>query len=155
MKRRAAALLLLAVVVACDAPKERSVALVPAPVPPETLYKRGRDAVQREDWDAAEPVAAEGRTRFAAQPYWNELFALLEAECDVGRKDFAHALKILEQTPATDAPLPALRRLMVRAGTSKPKEANETYLAADALAARAIPEARPEIASRRSLQLFS
>jgi CHAT domain-containing protein len=138
MKRVAPALLVLALFT-CRGPAQ-----------PQPLYARGREAIQRGETQAAEQIAREGQVRFGAQPYWRELFAILEAE-SVVRADSACARRILQQTPATGAPLPAARRLIALAMTQKGKEADQTYLKADALAARAVPELRPEIAMRRAV----
>src|SRR5438128_2461093 len=120
------------------------------PVQPQPLYARGREAIQRGETQAAEQIAREGQVHFGAQPYWRELFAILEAE-SVVRADSACARRILQQTTATGAPLPAARRLIALAMIQKSKEeADETYLKADALAARAVPELWPEIAMRRA-----
>jgi hypothetical protein len=118
-------------------------------VQPEALYAQGREAMVRGDLKAAEQIARDGERRFAAKPEWHELFAILEAE-SVVRTDSVHARTILKQTPATGAPMPAIRRLMTQAAL-QPKEANELYANADALAARAVPQLRPEIAIRRIL----
>jgi len=149
IRRGAVALLLLAAMVACHARKEQTAAPTP-----EVLYARGREAIERFDYAAAEQIADQGAARFAAQAHWRELFAILKAESLV-KNEPARALRLLDETPATDAQLPAARRLMVRAATESTAKANETYLEADAIAARSLPELRPEIAARRTSLLFA
>jgi len=147
MRRGAAALLLLAVV-ACHARKGQS----SAPVSPQSLYTRGWEALLRGDDKAAQQIAAEGRTRFAAQPQWRELFSVLEAEAVV-KKDLTNAAAILERTSPTGEPRAAVRRLIALAATQDSATANKTLLEADALAARVMPELRGEIGARRALSL--
>ena len=132
MRRGAAAALLLLCALACQAGKEQSIA-------PETLYASGREALQHDDFAAAEKIAQEGQTKFAAQRYWREMFAILEAEAAPTR-----AQSILKRTPATGLPVPKVRRLIVGADRS-----DDAYRAADALAAQVAPELRAEIAMRR------
>jgi CHAT domain-containing protein/Tfp pilus assembly protein PilF len=152
MRRRAAALLLL-FLVACHGAKERSA----APAGPDVLYARGREAYMRGDYNVAEAVAREGETRFATEPAWHELFAVLEAQC-IGRKNPKAALALLERTPATGAPQPSVRRLIARgyalAALGRAPDADATYVAADALAARVAPALQPEIAMRRVATLY-
>jgi len=148
MRRGAAALLLLAVV-ACHVRKEQS----SAPVSPQSLYTRGWEALLRGDDKAAQQIAAEGRTRFAAQPQWRELFSVLEAEA-VFRKDPKRAAAILARTPATATPRAAVRRSIVLAAMQNPSTANQTLLEADALAARVMPELRGEIGAWRAYSLI-
>ena len=148
MRRGAAALLLLAAA-ACHVRKEQSI----APVQPQALYAKGRDALQRGDNKAAEWIAHDGGTKFAAQPQWRELFAVLEAEAIV-RDDRPRAMAILDHAPTTGAPEAAVRRLIVGAAAQKWEDANKTLLQADALAARVMPSLQPEIASRRILPLY-
>ena len=149
-RRGAVAALLLLTVVACSAPKDER---PPAPATADVLYSQGRRAFESADYATAKAIARDGRKRFAAQRSWNELFAVLEAECVV-RDDPPAALAILKQAPETDDPLPSIRRLTVLAATQKPAEANATYLKADELAARVLPSSRPEIAWRRIWPLF-
>ncbi|HEY6139750.1 MAG TPA: CHAT domain-containing tetratricopeptide repeat protein [Thermoanaerobaculia bacterium] len=149
MRRGAAALLLLAAM-ACHARKERSAA--PAPVSAQTLYARGRTAILRGNYLAAELIAKQGEQRFAAQAYWHQLFTVLEAE-SFAKRDAKRALRLLEQTPAAGTSLPAVRHLMTQAALL-PAKANEILSSADDLAARCCPELRPEIAARRSAVLF-
>ena len=144
MRQRAAALLFLCVV-ACHAQKEQSVA-------PQTLYDSGRETFQHGDYAATKKIAKDGQSQFAAQPYWRELFGILEAEGVAKEGDRQRAVKILEQTPASGAPLPAARRLIALGSTQKGRVANETYLKADAVAPS---ELRPEIAMRRAGVLIS
>ena len=142
--RRGAAVLLLLAVVACHARKEQ----------PQALYDEGWAALLRGDDAAAQQIARDGETRFAAQPRWRELFAVLEAEAVVRKPDTRDAaLAILARTPVTDEPRAAVRRLIVRAATQGAKDANETLSQADALAARSVPELRPEIRALRELRL--
>jgi CHAT domain-containing protein/Tfp pilus assembly protein PilF len=146
--RLGAAALLLLTIVACHGGKEQSA----APAGPETLYARGREAYVHGDYDIAEGAARDGEKRFAKQPMWHELFAVLEAEC-VGRKNPDEALRILDRTPASGAPVPSVRRLIARGAAldrrGQPKDADDVYAAADALAARVAPALQPEIAMRR------
>jgi len=137
MKRTAAALLLLGLLT-CHR------------MQPDSLYARGRQEIERSNPPAAEQIAVEGQRRFAGDPYWHELFAILEAE-SVARTDSARAKKILQQTPPTGAPLPAVRRAIVDAWIQR---LDKTYLKADALAARIAPELRPEIAMWRAVSFL-
>jgi CHAT domain-containing protein len=139
MRCRAAALLLF-YVAACHAHKEQSVA-------PQTLYAGGREAFQRGEYVDTERIAKDGQSRFAAQPYWRELFGILEAEAIAKKGDRNRAAKLLEQTPQSGARLPAARRLMTLASMQSGSLANETFLRADTLAPA---ELRPEIAMRRA-----
>jgi len=116
-------------------------------VQPEALYEQGREALHRGELTEAERIAKEGERSFAAQPYWRELFGLLDAEA-VFRTDPARARSIFEETPATGASLPTVRRLMTCA-LFEPAHADELYERADALAARDVPQLRPEIAMMR------
>lgn len=140
--RRGAAVLLLLAVVACHARKEQ----------PQALYDEGWAALLRGDDNAAQQIARDGQTRFAAQPRWYELFAVLEAEAVVW-KNKGRALAILEQTPPTNNRRAAVRRLIVLGCTQKPQQALQTFLQADALAARDAPELRQEILAQRELRL--
>src|ERR1043165_3707343 len=99
MKRFWSALLLVAAAASCC--REQ----------PEALYKQGREALQRGEMKDAERIAQKGERCFAAQPYWRELFAILEAE-SVVRTDSARAQDILARLPALSAPPPSVRQLM-------------------------------------------
>jgi len=138
MRLRASALLVLAVV-ACHACKEeqRTAPKPPPPLPADALYARGRKAMQEGDTAAAERFAHEGEKRFAAQPVWRELFAILDAE-----SNREHA-GVLQHTPQTRAALPAIRRHLL----------SGRYDDADALASHVLPELRPEIAVARGRSL--
>jgi CHAT domain-containing protein len=137
MKRFWSALLLVAAAASCC--REQ----------PEALYKQGREALQRGEMKDAERIAQKGERCFAAQPYWRELFAILEAE-SVVRTDSARAQDILARLPALSAPLPRVRQLMTCAlFEPNPADADELYECADALAAQAASQLRPEIAMRR------
>src|ERR1043165_2976944 len=81
MKRFWSALLLVAAAASCC--REQ----------PEALYKQGREALQRGEMKDAERIAQKGERCFAAQPYWRELFAILEPE-SVVRTDSARALRV-------------------------------------------------------------
>ena len=131
MRLRAAALLLF-VVVGCHARREQGTAPEPKPLPPDALYARGREALQRGDNKAAERIAHEGEVRFAAQPVWRERFTILEAESLRNPDVLAHA-------PTTGDPLASVRRLIQQ----------RKYDEADALAARVAPELQAEIAYER------
>jgi CHAT domain-containing protein/Tfp pilus assembly protein PilF len=120
-------------------------------VQPQALYDRGRQALQRDGYDDAARIARDGKGRFAAQPYWSEMFAVLEAESLARTDAKQEALCILDRTPATGAPLPAVRRWIVIALVTA---SNEAYTAADSLAARVAPELRPETAARRVVPLY-
>jgi len=148
MRHGAVALLLLAAV-ACHARKERS----SAPVSPQALYTRGWEALLRCEDKAAQQIAADGQRRFAADPQQREIFSVLEAEAVV-RKDPKRAVAILAATTATGERRAAVRRLIVLAATQDPATANQTLLQADALAARVLPELRPEIGAQRASRLI-
>jgi CHAT domain-containing protein len=138
MKRTAAALLVLGLLT-CHR------------VRPDSLYAHGRQEIEWNNTAAAEQIALQGQTRFASDPYWHELFAILEAE-SVARTDSARAKKILQEMPATGAPLPSVRRAIVDA---KMQRRDDVFLKADALAARMAPELRPEIAMLRASLFFN
>jgi CHAT domain-containing protein len=142
MIRRAAVALLLLAAAASHQREGQSAG-------PAVLYEQGRAAAARFDYRAAQRIAIDGERRFASQPPWRELFAVLEAEAIV-KNDPRRALRILEETPKTGASHAAIRRLMVSAAAApKAADANALYLKADALAAQFAPQLRPEIAARR------
>lgn len=141
MNFRAVALLAV-IVIGCGGGRRESTA-------PAALYREGRTALWKGNFDRAEAIALHGAGTFTAQPEWRELFSILRAESVAWRKDGDTALHILDQTPVSGSREAAIRRLLARgyALTDKSRygDAAEAYARAEKLAVGSDPALRAEI----------